>query len=125
MPKDKDRDKPLDGSGIVLVATTQDLTIRTGMDQEIVHNLLDHIFPLEMITPWICLLLSAKPQMTKNMRNTTKQANALNAENKAILSTIAPIKRHALIQLALFKLKMTTNQSSLIPPRQLCLSLHE
>jgi len=123
--KDKDSNKPLDGPGIALVATTLDPTIRTGADKEIVLNPLDHAFLLKMIMLWICLPLSAKPQMTKNMRSTARQANALNVENKVTLFAIAPIKRHALIQLALSKLKITTNQSPLTPLLQLCLLLHE
>ena len=113
IPKDKDKDKPLDGSGITLVATTQDLTIRTGVDQEIVYNLLNHAFLLKMITPWIYLLLSAKPLMTKNVKNIERLVNALNAENKATLSATVLTKRHALVQLIQFKLKMTISQLSL------------
>ena len=81
--KDKDKDKLLDGSGIALEATTPDPTIRTGADQEIAH-LLDHVFPLEMTTLWILPLSSARLQMTKNARNTERQADASNVENKAI-----------------------------------------
>jgi len=72
VPKDKDRDRPLDGSGAALEATIQVPTTKTGADQEIMHNPLNHIFLLEMITPWIHLLLSAKPQTTKNVRSTAK-----------------------------------------------------
>jgi len=50
-PKDKDKDKLLDGSGAALEAITQAPTTRTGMDQEIAHNPLDHVFPPETITP--------------------------------------------------------------------------
>jgi len=82
--KDKDRDKPPDGFGIALVATTPDPTIRTGADKEIVHNLLDHVFLPKMIMLWIHLPLFVKRQMTKNTRNTIRLANALNAESKAI-----------------------------------------
>jgi len=122
--KDKDKDKLLDGSGIALEATTLDLTTRTGADQEIVHHL-DHAFPLETIMQWIRLPLFAKPQTTKNVRNTERLADASNAESKATLSAIVPIKRHELVQLALFKSKMTTNRS---PPKHLphlCLLLRE
>jgi len=122
--KDKGKDKPLDGSGIALVATTPDLTIRIGTDQEIAHNLLDHVFPFKMIMLWICPLLSAKPQMTKNTKSTERQADALNVENKATLSATVLIKRHMLVQSALSKLKMTTDQ--LFPTLlQLHLSLRE
>jgi len=122
--KDKDRDKPLAGSGVTLEATIPDLTIRTGTDQEIMHHL-DLVFLLEMIMPWIRLPLSIKPQMTRNARNTERLADASNAGSKATLFVTAPIKRHALVQLALFKLKMTTNQLSLKLPPHLCPSLHE
>ena len=123
--KDKDRDKPLDGSGVTLVATTQDLTIRTGADQEIAHNPLDHVFLLKMIMPWICLLLSTKLQMTKNVRNTEKLADALNAESKATSFAIVPTKRCMLIQLTLFKSKMMTNWLSLRPLPHLRLLLRK
>ena len=83
VPKDKDKGKLLDGSGITLEAITLDPTIRTGVDQEIAHHL-DHIFPLKMIMLWILLLSSTKLQMTKNTRNTERQADALNVESKAI-----------------------------------------
>jgi len=109
--KDKDRDKPLDGSGVALEVTIPDLTIRTGVDQKIVHHL-DLIFLLKMIMPWICLPLSVKPQTTRNVRNTERLADALNMESKATLFAIVPIKRHALVQLTLFKSKRTTNRSS-------------
>ena len=122
--KDKDKDKLLDGSGIALEATTLDPITRTGTDQEIAHHL-DHVSPLKMITRWIHPLLSAKPQTTKNTRNTEKPVNALNAENKATSFTIVPIKRHVLVQLALFKLKMMTNRLSLKLPLHLCLLLRE
>ena len=119
--KDKDKGKTLDGSGIALEATTPDLTTRTGMDQEIAYHL-DLIFLLKMTMLWICLPLSTKPQMTKNVKSIERPANALNAESKATLFTTVPTKRHALVQLALFKSKMTTNQSF---PKllHLCLSL--
>jgi len=122
--KDKDKDKLLDGSGIAQEAITLDPTIRTGADQEIAHHL-NHAFPLEMITLWIRLPLSAKPQTTRNVRNTKRLADASNAGSKATLFVIVPIKRHALEQLVLFKSKMTTNQLSpkLLP--HLCLLLHE
>ena len=106
--KDKDRDKLLDGSGIALEAITLDPTTRTGADQEIVHHP-DHVSPLKMITPWICLLSFAKPQTTKNAKNTKRLADASSAENKAISFMTAPIKRHALVLLTPFKSKMTTN----------------
>ena len=122
--KDKDRDKLLDGSGITLEATTPDPTIRIGADQEIAH-LLNHIFLLKMIMLWILLPLSTKLQMTKNVRSIERRADALNVESKAILFAIVPIKRHALVQLALFKSKMTTNQLSLKPLPHLHLSLRE
>jgi len=80
--KDKDKGKLLDGSGVALEATTLDPTIKTGADQEIVH-LLDHVFPLEMTTLWILPLSSIKLQMTKNVRNTERQVDALNVESKA------------------------------------------
>jgi len=114
-PKDKDKDRPLDGSGVTPEATTLVLITRTGADKEIVHNPLDHVFFPKTIMLWIHPLLSAKPQTTKNARNTARQADASNVESKATLSMIAPIKRHALVQLAPSKLKMTTNQLSLIP----------
>jgi len=82
VPKDKDKDKLLDGSGVVLEAIIPDPIIRTGVDQEIVH-LLDHIFPLKMIMLWTLPLLSAKPQTTKNVKNIGRRADALNVENKA------------------------------------------
>jgi len=107
------------------VATTLDPTIRTGADKEIALNPLDHAFLLKTIMLWIRLLLSTKPQMTKNARSTARWADALNAENKVTLFVIAPIKRHALVQLALSKLKMMTNQSPLTPLPQLRLLLHE
>jgi len=125
IPKDKDRDKTLDGSGVALVAITLVPTIKTGVDQEIVHNPPDHVFLPKMITPWIHPLLSVKPQMIKNMRSTARWANALNVESKATLSVTAPIKRHVLVQLAPFKLKMTTNRLSLTLSLQLCPSLHK
>jgi len=109
--KDKDKGKTLDGSGIALEATTLDPTIRTGTDQEIMHHL-DHASLLKMIMQWIHPPLSAKLQTRKNMRNTERLADASNAESKATLFTIVPTKRHALVQLILFKLKMTTSQSS-------------
>jgi len=123
--KDKNKGRPLDGSGTVPEATTQVPTTRTGADQEIPHNLPDYVSPPEMIMPWIYLPLSVKLQTTKNARSIARQADALNAESKATLSTIAPIKRHVLVQLALSKSKMTTSQSSLTPLPQLCLSLCE
>ena len=84
VPKDKDRDKPRDGSGATLEATTQALTIRTGADQEIAHNPLNHIFLPKTITLWICLPLSVKLQMTKNVKSTIKRADALNVESKVL-----------------------------------------
>jgi len=81
-PKDKDKGKLLDGFGIAPEATIPDPTIKTGADQEIAH-LLDHIFPLEMTMLWILPLSSAKPQMTKNARNTERWADALNVGSKA------------------------------------------
>ena len=122
--KDKDRDKPLDGSGVALEATTLDLTTRTGTDQEITHHL-DHTFPPKMIMLWIHLPLFAKPPMTRNTRNTKRPVDASNVESKATLFTIVPIKRHALAQLALFKSKMTTNRLSPKLPPHLHLLLHE
>jgi len=93
------------------------------MDQEIVH-LLNHVFLLEMIMPWILPPLSAKLQMTKNVRSTERQVDASNVENKVTLFAIVPTKRHTLVQLAPFKLKTMRNQS---PPKlpHLCLSLCE
>ena len=124
--KDRDRDKPLDGSGATLEAiTTRIPTIRIGVDKEIMHNPPDHVFLLKMITPWICLPLSVKLQMTKNARNTAKQADASNAESKATLFATVLTKRHALVQLVLFKSKMTTNLLSLILPPQLRLLLRK
>jgi len=122
--KDKDKGRTLDGSGVALEATTPDPTIRTGTDQEVAHHL-DHAFPLKTIMPWIYPPLSAKPQTTRNARNTERPANALNVESKATLSAIVPTKRCALVQLAPFKSKMTTNQSSpkLLPHPHLL--LHE
>jgi len=122
--KDKDKNRLLDGSGIALEATTLDPITRIGADQEIAHYL-NHVFPLEMITQWIHPPLSAKPQMTKNARNTEKPVNASNAGNKATLFAIVPIKRHMLVQLTLFKSKMTTNRSSLKLLLHLHLSLRE
>ena len=107
--KDKDRDKTLDGSGVVLEATIPDPTIRTGADQEIAHCL-DHIFPLKMTMQWTLLLSFAKLQMTKNARNTERQADVSNVENRATWFVTVPIKRHTLKQLAPFKSKMTRNQ---------------
>ena len=48
--KDKDKGKTWDRSGIALEATTQDLTIKIGTDQEIAHNPLNHVFLPKMIT---------------------------------------------------------------------------
>ena len=79
--KDKDKGKTLDRFGIALEATTLDLTTRIGADQEIMH-LLDHAFLLKMITLWICLPLSARPQMIKNARSIKRLVDALNAESK-------------------------------------------
>ena len=124
VPKDKDRDKLLDGSGVALEATIPDPTIRIGADQEIAH-LLDHVFPLKMIMPWIPLLLSAKQQTTKNMKNTERQVNASNVENKATSFVIVLTRRHALAQLVPSKLKMMRNQPLPSPPPHLRLSLHE
>ena len=119
--KNKDRGKPLDGSGVALEATTLDPTIRTGADQEIVH-LLNHVSLLEMITPWILPLLSTRLQTTKNAKNTERQADVSNVGNKVILFVIVLTKRHAFI---LFKLKTMRNQPlpKLLP--HLCLSLHK
>jgi len=50
-PKDRDRDRLLDRSGIALVATTLVPTTKTGVDKEIAHNLPDHIFLPKMIMP--------------------------------------------------------------------------
>ena len=122
--KDKDKGKTLDGFGIALVATTLDLTTRTGMDQEIAHHL-DCIFLLKIIMLWICPPLSTKLQMTKNTRNTERLADALNAESKATLFTTVLTKRHALVQLILFKLKMMISQLSPKPLPCLQLLLHE
>jgi len=124
VPKDKDKDKLLDGSGVTLEATIPDPTIRIGADQEIAH-LLDHIFLLETIMPWILLPLSVKQQTTRNTRNTERQVDALNVESKATLFAIVLTKRHALVQLAPSKSKMTRNQ---LPPKLLLhlrLSLRE
>jgi len=82
VPKDKDKGKLLDGSGVALETTTPDPTIRTGADQEIAH-LLDHVFPLEMTTLWTLPLSSAKLQMTKNAKNTERWADASNVGSKA------------------------------------------
>ena len=124
VPKDKDRDKLLDGSGVALEATILDPIIRIGADQEIVH-LLDHVFPLKMIMLWIPPPLSAKQQTTKNVRSTERWVDALNVENKAILFATVLIKRHALTQLVLSKSKTTRNPPLLSPPPHLCLSLHK
>jgi len=122
--KDKDKDKLLDGSGVTLEATIPDPTIRIGADQEIAH-LLNHVFLLKMITPWILPPLSAKQQTTKNVRNTKRRVDASNVENKATLFAIIPTKRHTLAQLAPSKLKTTRNQPLLNPPPHLHLSLHK
>ena len=90
--KDKGQGKLLDRSGVALVAITKDLTTRTGADQEIAYNPLDHAFLLEMTMPWIRLLLSAKQPMTKNAKNTARLVDALNVENKATLSAIVLTK---------------------------------
>ena len=82
VPKDKDKDKLLDGSGTALEAITPDPIIRTGVDQEITH-LPNCVFPLETTMLWILLLSFAKPQMTKNARSTKRRANASNVESKA------------------------------------------
>jgi len=121
-PKDKDRGKLLDGSGVALEATIPDPTIRTGADQEIVH-LLDHVSLLEMIMLWTLPLLFAKPQTTKNKRNTKRPADVSNVENKVISFATVPIKRHMLKPLALFKSKRMTNRSPPKPPPHLYLSL--
>ena len=71
--KDKDRDKLLDGSGITLEATTKAPTIRTGMDQGIAHNPLDHIFLPKMTMQWTCPLSSIKQPMTKNAKSTASR----------------------------------------------------
>ena len=107
--KDKDKGKLLDGSGVALVATTKDLTIRIGVDQEIAHNPLDHVFPLEMTMLWIRPLSSAKRPMTRNARNIARPVDALNAENKVISFAIAPTKSLAFAQLALSRFKMKMN----------------
>jgi len=122
--KDKDKGRTLDGSGIALEATTPDLTTKTGADQEIAHHL-DHAFPLKMIMRWICPPLSAKPQTTKNMKNIKRPADASNAESKATSFATVQIKRRMLVQLALFKLKMTTNWLSQKPLLHLRPSLCE
>ena len=100
--KDKDRDRPLDGFGVALVATTKDQTTRTGADQEIVHNPLDHVSPLEMTMQWIRPPSSAKQLTTKNARNTERPADASNAENKAISSAIV-LTRNPAFALSRFK----------------------
>ena len=120
--KDKDRDKLLDGFGIALEATTPGPITRIGADQEIVH-LPDHAFLLEMTTLWTLPLSSAKLQMTKNARNTERQVDVSNVENKVILFAIVPTKRHALIQLTPFKSKTTRNRPPLKLLPHLCLSL--
>jgi len=112
VPKDKDKGKLLDGSGVALEATIPDPTIRTGTDQEIMHPL-NHVFPLEMITQWILLPSSAKPQMTKNARNTERLVDASNVESKVTLSATALTKRHMLELPAQYKLKITINRSLL------------
>jgi len=122
--KDKDKDKLLDGFGVTLEATTLDPIIRIGADQEIAH-LLDHVSLLGMIMPWILLLSSAKPPMTKSAKNTKRQVDASNVESKVTLFAIVPTKRHALEQLVLFKSKMTINQSLPKLPPHLHLSLHK
>ena len=124
IPKDRDKDKLLDGSGIALEATTLDPTIRTGADQEIAHHP-DHVFLLKMTMPWILLQLSTKLQMTKNARNTKRQVDVLNVENKVILFATVPTKRCVLVQLAPFKLKTTRNQPPLKLIPRLRLSLCE
>ena len=102
IPKDKDKDKLLDGSGIALEAITPDPIIRIGADQKIAHHP-DHVFLLEMTMLWILLWLSAKLQMTKNVRNTARQANALNVESRDILFATVLTRRHVLVQLVQFK----------------------
>ena len=121
--QDKDKDKPLDRSGIAPVATTKDPTIRTGVDQEIAHNLPDHVSLPKMTMPWIHLPSSAKRPMTRNARNTARQADASNVENKAILFMIVQTRSLAFIQLALFRFKMIMNLQPLKLPLQLCPSL--
>ena len=114
--KDKDKGKLLVGSGVALEATILDPTIKTGTDQEIVH-LLNHVSPPEITMLWILLLSSARLQMTKNVRNTKRWADALNVGSKVTLFAIVPTKRHVLELLALFKSKMTTSWSSpKLPP---------
>jgi len=122
--KDKDKGKLLDGSGVALEAITLGPTIRTGADQEIKH-LLNHVFPPEMTMLWTLPLSSAKLQMTKNVRSTRRQADALNVESKAILFAIVLTRRHALAQFAPSKLKTTRNQPLPSPPPHLRLLLRE
>ena len=90
--KDKDKDKPLDGSGVALMAITKDLTTRIGADQEIVHNPPGHDSPLEMTMRWIHPPSSEKRLTTRNVRNTVRLADASNAESKATSFAIAPIR---------------------------------
>ena len=107
--KDKDKDKLLDGSGVALVATTKDLTTRTGADQEIAHNPLDRVFPLEMTMQWICPQSSARRPMTKNAKNAKKLADASNVESKAILFAIVQTKSLVFVRLALSRFKTIMN----------------
>ena len=107
--KGKDKDKLLDGSGVALVATTKDLTTRTGADQEIAHNPLDHIFPLEMTMQWIHPRLSVKQPMTKNAKNIERLVDASNAENKATSLAIVLTRNPVFARLVLSKFKMTMN----------------
>ena len=108
-PKDKDRDRPLDGFGVALVATTKDPIIKTGADQEIAHNPRDHAFPLEMTMLWIRPLSSAKQRMTKNARNTARLVDASNAENKDISFAIVPTRNLVSVRLALSRFKTIMN----------------
>ena len=62
----------LDGSGTALVAITKVLITRTGTDQEIAYNLLDHAFLPKMTMLWILQLSSTKQPMTKNTKNTAR-----------------------------------------------------
>ena len=108
-PKDKVKDRPLDGFGVALVATTKVLTTRTGADQEIAYNPLNHDSPLEMTMPWIHPLSFAKRPTIKNVKSTAKQADVSNVENKATLFMIVQTRNHMFVRLVLSRFKMTTN----------------
>ena len=121
----KGKDKLLDGSGTALGVTAKDPTTRTGMDQGIARNHLDHIFLPGMTMLWIHPLSFAKQPMTKNVKSTAKLADASNAENKVISFAIAPIKSLAFARLALFRFKAIMNLQPLKLPPKPCPSLHK